>query len=579
MKNILFICLLLGFASSYAQKEFWGLINKGGTVAINYGTIFKTDFNGANPEAVYTFDSLNGMKPYGRLFQASNGKLYGTASEGGIVQPATMDTGGVLFEYDLATDRFRVVSYFGSNEFHYKTPQSGVIEPTAGMLYGTLSFGGIYKYNSTDESTSLSGLVTNINGSIQNPMKGELVKASNGFIYGTTQNYSTCPGLAPFLGCIVRLNPVNNAFTYIHPFECDYAYGAGPTGSLVEGAPGKLYGTTAVGGLNVGDQGVAPLGSGVLFEYDIATNTYTKKFDFDYNTTGSYPGPLTIGNNNKLYGVLGSNGNDPMDPDPNNVVNGSLYEYDITTNTVTVLQYFSDISPNNFAFSTPHGALLKATDGNFYGIDALGVFKFDATANNLTRPVGSTVDYFYPNESGDLIEICRKPSYRYFDTAAFTACKTTSFTFDVHNTNAVSYIWKKGETILPEQTTGILNLSNLALTDTGSYTCEMTNECGVTVTMPLQLTVEPCLGLDEAIGSKNAISLYPNPANDIINLQLPEIQNFEVKHFIIRNMLGQIVYTDVKKYQNINISAFSTGIYQVELNTDKGDWFAKFVKK
>ena len=576
-KKLLFIASFLVFISSYSQKEFWGLTSIGGTVSANYGTIFKTDFNGANAEIVHFFDSANGMKPYGRLFQASNGKLYGTASQGGYTIPNSGNTGGVLFEYDLILNRFRIVTFFGSPQLPNRTtPESGVIEPIAGNLFGSTSSGGIYKYNITNESTVVSGTVPNINGSIQNPITGELLKASNGYIYGTTLYSSSCSSM-PLLGSIVRLDPSNNNFNFIYPFNCTSASGKSPTGSLVEGATGKLYGTTWGGGTD------AATGfnheDGVLFEYDINTNTYTKKIDFNRNTTGSYPGPLTIGGNNKLYGLLGNFGKDPSDPDPNNVVKGSLYEYNITTNTVTVLHYFSDMAPNVFPFSIPRGTLLKASDGNLYGIDNGGVFKFDPATNVLTRPTVSNQDYFYPNESGDLIEICRKPSYHYFDTASFTACKETAFTFDVQNTNATTYLWNKNGSPLPGQNTAVLTLPNLALTDSGTYTCEMINECGITVTMPLQLTVEPCLGLDEAIGRKNAITIYPNPATTVLNLKLPDNTNFEIQDITIRNMLGQTVYTNSKEFLQVNTSTFSSGIYLLELTTDKGNWSTKFIKK
>jgi len=87
------------------------------------------------------------------------------------------------------------------------------------------------------------------------------------------------------------------------------------------------------------------------------------------------------------------------------------------------------------------------------------------------------------------------------------------------------------------------------------------------------------LGLDETIGLKNAISLYPNPANHFLNLNLPEVQNFQIRSIIISNMLGQIVYNDNYKNPNIDISTLQTGLYQLTLKTDKGDWNGKFIKQ
>ena len=129
----------------------------------------------------------------------------------------------------------------------------------------------------------------------------------------------------------------------------------------------------------------------------------------------------------------------------------------------------------------PYGTLLKASDGAIYGSSPQGNFKLDLTTNSVSRKIIANNTY----EPKDLIEICRKPSYHFFDTASFVVCQNNPFTFDVQNTNATSYVWKKGSTVLPSQTTGILSISNLALSDSGIYTCTMTNTCGTTITMPL----------------------------------------------------------------------------------------------
>ena len=107
----------------------------------------------------------------------------------------------------------------------------------------------------------------------------------------------------------------------------------------------------------------------------------------------------------------------------------------------------------------------------------------------------------------------------------------------------------------------------------------MVNECGTTISMPLHIIVEACMGVDEAIGYKNAISLYPNPAGDIINIQLPENPNFIINGVKVYNALGQQVYTDSTKYTSISTTSFPTGMYIVKLATDKGGWQSKFIKK
>jgi len=72
-----------------------------------------------------------------------------------------------------------------------------------------------------------------------------------------------------------------HSFVILHDFNVA-AEGRTPYGSLVESSNGKLYGMTSTGGSNGYND------KGVLFEYDTATSTYTKKVDF-HDTTGYKP--------------------------------------------------------------------------------------------------------------------------------------------------------------------------------------------------------------------------------------------------------------------------------------------------
>ena len=291
-----------------------------------------------------------------------------------------------------------------------------------------------------------------------------------------------------------------------------------------------------------------------------------KKFDFDFATTGAHPSPI-IKSGNKIYGGLfGTN----VSGYPN--AYGSMFIYDLTTE-VTALRPLDPV--NDAGVQHPMGFQVMASNGSVYGASANAIYQFDPVANTVTRK--ASVHYAY--DLNDFIEICRKPSYQSFETSAFVVCPNNTFSFDVRNTNATSYVWRKGSAILPSQTNGILNIANTTASDTGIYTCTMTNECGTTTTMPLQITVNTCLGLDEAIGLKNAISLYPNPANHFLNLNLPEVQNFQIRSIIISNMLGQIVYNDNYKNPNIDVSTLQTGLYQLKIVTDKGYWNGKFIKQ
>ncbi|MEL1243286.1 choice-of-anchor tandem repeat GloVer-containing protein [Flavobacterium sp. DGU11] len=567
MKKIIFL-FLLAWINVNAQKELWG-VNDGDYVNVpgfpfNYGKIVKFDINGENSEVMHDFDSIQGYRPLGRLFLASNGKLYGTAVVGGETGPVvTIANAGVLFEYDLILNKYRVVHYFGSDNIGYTTPEIGVIEPTPGILCGA-TLNRIYNYDIVTESMTFSNPLL-----YQNIVTGELMKASNGYIYGVSYG-GYCQNITsplPYLGNIIKYDIVTNNVSFAHSITCPQRElkGAGPRNQLVEASIGKLYGTCRSGGINEFND-PDNLKGGTLFEYNIDTDAYTKKIDFDFPTIGAYPLNLVIGDNAKIYGIC-EEGGASQSCDPTNNF-GTLYEYTADTNVLEVKQYLN-------LCTTPiryPQFLMRTSNGHFIGIAVDGnIFKYDAVTNVITY-----ISTFY--KPLNLIEICRKPSYHFFDVDTFTPCVNSPFTFDVQNTNASSYTWKKDGEIVPMQTTGVLTISNSTASDSGNYTCEMVNECGTTVTMVLHVNVG-CLGIDEMAAYNKLITLYPNPAQDVMNIKLPENGNLKIEGYTISNMLGQAVFISKDNNARINTANFAAGLYNVVLQTDKGNWLGKFIKE
>jgi len=91
-------------------------------------------------------------------------------------------------------------------------------------------------------------------------------------------------------------------------------------------------------------------------------------------------------------------------------------------------------------------------------------------------------------------------------------------------------------------------------------TCESEPVCGE---QPILITV----GIKEI---ENSFSIYPNPANDALNMQF----TVPVKSVKILNDMGSVVYTNEKVNQNgvlqVNVSTFEPGIYFVQVMTEKG---------
>ncbi len=137
---------------------------------------------------------------------------------------------------------------------------------------------------------------------------------------------------------------------YFGSYPGDY-----PIGELIEGADGKFYGMTYLGGTH---------NKGLLFRIDpslgpFADHSYEKLIDFDSASYGSYPkGSLMQASDNKLYGLSSKGG--AYD-------HGILFNYDPTTNIFTKLHDF-----NGTDGSRPEGSLMQASNGKLYGVTMVG---------------------------------------------------------------------------------------------------------------------------------------------------------------------------------------------------------------
>lgn len=75
----------------------------------------------------------------------------------------------------------------------------------------------------------------------------------------------------------------------------------------------------------------------------------------------------------------------------------------------------------------------------------------------------------------------------------------------------------------------------------------------------------------------NDVEIFPNPANDILNISNKSTQKFNIE---IINSLGQIMMTNSisDNISTINISSFPKGIYSIRFTTNEGNFNKQFVK-
>lgn len=194
---------------------------------------------------------------------------------------------------------------------------------------------------------------------------GGLVQATNGSLYGTTTeggayNDSSCIGDTTGCGTVFKITPTG-VLTTIYSFcaQSGCPDGQSPIGTLVQAANGNLYGTTYTGGTNTCKFGATNSGCGTFFQITPAGVLTTLH---NFAATEAYgPGAALVqGANGNFYGTAVFYGG---------TADGAVFEV-TPTGKVTTLYAFCQTDCTDGA--SPHGALMLATNGFFYGTTAGG---------------------------------------------------------------------------------------------------------------------------------------------------------------------------------------------------------------
>ena len=336
---------------AYGQySELWATTFIGGSN--NAGFIFKMDGDGGNYQIVHEFDGAEGgSNCYAGLIEGQNGLFYGMTGSGGRYD------NGVIFSYNRAYNTFNI-EYDFENEVR---PWGRLTQASNGKLYGYSSegLGEIFEFDPTTKQLSVVHSFSSSPGQFV-LSEGYLIQASSNHLWGTTLGGGNTNG-----GILFEFNIETHDFVVKHHFT--HATGTSPAQALLRGSNGKLYGTTYSGGNN---------SRGVLFEYDLTSDTYTDKVHLE-NPTSNFNIGLTEASNGLIYATSSIGGS---------ISEGALLEYNISTNTLEVLYSFTPAVGN-----IPASALLEAYNGKLYGLTRYGgtgeglgmVYEFDITGNSL----------------------------------------------------------------------------------------------------------------------------------------------------------------------------------------------------
>ena len=230
-----------------------------------------------------------------------------------------------------------------------------------GNLYSTSQDGGKYGFGTVFQ-LSPAGQVK-VLYSFQNKNDGAypnsgLTLGTDGSLYGTTP-----AGGSVGYGLVFRIT-TSGQFKVVHNFNGN-TEGAPADSPPIQGTDGNFYGTVSDGGNAV---------FGTVYKM-----TPAGKLTVLYTFGGSvrYPVALTLGIDGNFYGTfLGGTGTN---------VDGGVFKI-TPRGKFTVLQSFNDTDGHN-----PMGAIIQATDGNFYGTTRSGGSSGEGVVYKMT-PAGVLTD-------------------------------------------------------------------------------------------------------------------------------------------------------------------------------------------
>ncbi len=318
--------------------NFYGMTNFGGAGGSGQGTIFKITPAGTFSLLVQFPETGKGISPAASVVQASDGNFYGMTSQGGI------NDYGTVFKF--CTSTFSNIQAFdgattGSN------PQGSLVQAPDGNFYGTTQIGGTYGYGTIFKITP-GGTVTvlwNLDNANDGAYpSGSLVRGTDGNLYGTTSSGGTNGN-----GTIFKITSSGSVFTVLRHLE-NATTGGAPYGSLVRGKDNNFYGITYLGGT---------IGYGTIFKMTpTGTLTVIKNLD---NTNGgySYNNSLIQGTDGNFYGMTQGGGATGY---------GVIFKISPSGGTYVVLRDFDLMTDGGL----PRGDLVQGSDGRLYGMTSRG---------------------------------------------------------------------------------------------------------------------------------------------------------------------------------------------------------------
>jgi uncharacterized repeat protein (TIGR03803 family) len=323
-----------------SDGNYYGTAATGGATpgnsGLGFGTVFQMTPTGTLT-VLHSFSGTDGTNPTGVVI-GSDGALYGTTQRGGA------NDAGSVFRITLS-GTFTTLYSFSKNSLSEEVQPSHLTLGNDGNFYGLTAFGGSNNCGTVFQITpagAMTTLYTFPSDSGADSGTVGLILAMDGNFYGATQS------------ALFSVTP-SGAMTTLHTFTD--GEGDPVSGGLVQGADGKFYGTTDLGGANR---------AGSVFSYSPgSTPTALYSFSSILGSVSAQPGGLADGGDGSFYGTIQYGGQASC-------TCGAIFK--ITPSGNLSMAYYFDAGN---ASSGPLGTLLLGNDGRLYGTTQNTIYVFD----------------------------------------------------------------------------------------------------------------------------------------------------------------------------------------------------------